>query len=130
MNLTPNNGTYSVVETFGQGHFTTIAGNSPGGCEVNSPDLGGQIKAGVTGSFNGTYNIVVTLGTFNPSGTCLTDPCTTASWVAGFFGPLATYDVPTFSFQYNAPAKGLTFHQWTNASIATFGGNFGDIASS
>jgi hypothetical protein len=125
VNLTPNtDGTYNVVETFGQGHFVTVAGSSPGACETNSPDPAGQIKAGVTGSFNGTLTIVEAGGTFDPTASC-SNPCTTAGWVAAFF-PGSTYTTPAFSFQYNAPAKGLTFHQWTNADT----GNFGDIASS
>ena len=124
VNLTPNAGTYNVVEKFSQGNFTTIAGDSPSGCDVNSPDPGGQIKAGVSGTFNGTLTIVV-IGTFDPNGSC-SSPCTTATWVAAFFGSSATYTIPAFSFQYNASAKGLTFHQWTNANT----GNIGDIASS
>jgi hypothetical protein len=121
VNLTPTDSTYNVVEKFGAGHFVTIEGLSPGSCDSNP---GGQIKDGASGTFSGTLDIIVT-GTFNKNGSC-TDPCTTDGWVHGFFGATATYETPTWSFQYKAQRQGLTWHQWTNAST----GNLGDIASS
>lgn len=122
------NGQYNVTENFTKGHFLTVAGQSPQACDLNNP-TGATVKEGVTGTMHGTFGIVVSNGTFDPSGSCVRasdGQCTTAGWVEGFFGTNATYDVPTFSFVYKAaPSQGLTSSQWTNADT----GNLGDISS-
>lgn len=111
-------GTYNVTEEFKKGTFVTIAGNSPGGCDTNP---GGTVAAGVTGKFQGSFEIVVSGGTFNPSATCPTF-CYTADFVTAFFPGNTGYNVTTFSLHYNAGNNG----DWKNAS-ADRGGNRGDI---
>jgi hypothetical protein len=115
----PNaDGTYTLVEEFKNGSFVTGAGPSPGGCETNP---GGVVSAGVTGKMHGTFTIVVSGGTFDPTGGCPGD-CTTADFIATHFGAGATYDVPTYEFHYSAGNNG----EWKNAS-ADRGGDHGDI---
>jgi hypothetical protein len=121
----PNsNGTYSVTESFIAGRFVTMAGSSPGACESGSND-GGTIAAGVTGSFNGNFMIVVSQGTFNPNATCDSGCDTTAGFVATVYGS-TSYDIPSFGFTYHANGPDLTRREWHNAS-ADQGGNSGDI---
>jgi hypothetical protein len=120
----PNaDGTYTVREDFKHGSFVTAAGPSPGGCQTNP---GGTIAAGVKGKMHG-YLIMIVTGTFNPDATCAT-PCTTAGFIAAFFGPTATYTTPTFDFTYSSKDHSLCAHHWRNAS-ADRGGNAGDIAT-
>jgi hypothetical protein len=115
----PNaDGTYSFTEEFKQGTFTTIVGPSPGGCDTNP---GGQITSVFSGKMEGSFDVVVTGGTYNPNATCAA-PCYTAAFVAAVYGPGATYSVPTFNFHYSAGKHG----EWKNAS-ADRGGNHGDI---
>jgi hypothetical protein len=123
----PNRGTYTVTESFIAGRFVTMAGPSPDACDP-SGTAGSTIGAGVTGSFNGTFQIVITGGTFNPSATCDTGCDTTAHFVATVYGAAATYDVPSFSFTYHANGPDLIQREWVNAS-ADQGGNHGDIRS-
>jgi hypothetical protein len=111
-------GTFSFTEEFKQGTFTTIVGASPGGCDTNP---GGQITSVFSGKMEGSFDVVVSNGTYNPNATCAA-PCYTASFVAAVYGPGATYDVPTFNLHYSAGNHG----EWKNAS-ADRGGNHGDI---
>jgi hypothetical protein len=125
-------GVYSVTEKFVKGHFTTYAGQSPASCGTGPGDT---VAEGVVGTFSGSFSIKVSNGTFNAAGACeMTDyaggpsaggwsQCDTAGWVHGFFGTGATYEIPVYSFTYNAAGQGLTYHQWINAST----GNLGDI---
>jgi hypothetical protein len=123
-------GTFSVVEKFAHGHFSTIAGVSPGSCGASDNNT---VKGGVQGTFKGFYDLTVT-GTFDPNGACVltpkdpTDPsntqCTTAGWVQGFFGNTASYTLNDWGFTYNA-SHSLPLHHWVNAQA----GNTGDIAS-
>ena len=120
-------GTFTVTEKFAKGHFSTLAGSSPGACNT-APGGTATVKEGISGTFHGTFTIIVTGGIFNPGGACDRNPdglCTTAGWVSGFFGAAATYEIPKFSFTYNASGQGLILHQWINADT----GNTGDIAS-
>jgi hypothetical protein len=115
----PNaDGTYSVVEKFKKGTFTTIAGASPGACDTNP---GGTLSGTVSGKMQGSFTIVVSAGAYNSSATCAL-PCYTADFVAAVFGAGATYSVPSYDIHYNAKRHG----QWKNAS-ADMGGNSGDI---
>jgi hypothetical protein len=111
-------GTFEVTEQFKNGSFVTNAGASPGGCDTNP---GGTLTAGITGKMQGSFLVVVTGGTYNPNATC-TAACYTADFVSAFFGPTATYDVPTYLLHYTAKNHG----EWKNAS-ADRGGNQGDI---
>lgn len=112
-------GTYTVIEQFKNGTFVTIAGPSAGGCDTNP---GGTVGDGIIGKMQGSFTIIVTGGTYNPSATCESGCGTTAGFVSTVFGGAATYDVPSFIFNYNAGK----FGQWKNAS-ADYGGNHGDI---
>jgi hypothetical protein len=116
-------GTYTVREEFKNGTFITNGGPSPGACETNT---GGTVLPGVTGKMHGYFTIVVSGGTYDPDAVC-PPGCFTAAFVAAFFGPTATFDIPTFSFQYSAADQGLCLRHWKNAS-ADRGGNSGDIA--
>lgn len=114
-----------LTEFFKDGHFVTIAGFSPGGCEGGS-DHGLLVDGGISGSFHGFLSGTVTGGTYNPNATC-PDPCNGTTFVAAFFGPAAVWNVTTdWSFQYEAQGGGLLFRRWTNAGS----GNIGDIATS
>jgi hypothetical protein len=122
---TPNaDGTYTVREEFRDGTFVTNPGPSPGACETNP---GGIVAGGITGRMHGYFIIIVSGGTYNPNAVC-PPGCPTAAFVAAFFGPTATFDIPTFSFQYSAEDQALCSRHWKNAS-ADRGGNNGDIAT-
>ena len=128
VSVTPNvDGTYNVTQQFKKGTFVTSAGASPGACEASIGPIGNgnTVGAGVTGKMHGSFQIVVTDGTFNASETCATGCDTTLGFIAKVFGPGASYDVPTFSFHYSAGNNG----EWKNAS-ADRGGNHGDITGS
>jgi hypothetical protein len=112
-------GTFRVVQEFKDGSFVTNAGASPGGCDTNP---GGTVAAGVTGKMHGTFQMKVT-GTFDPEAKCTPEACgTTAGFVATVFGAGASFEIPTFLFQYTARRNG----HWKNASEDR-GGNNGDI---
>jgi len=118
-------GTFVLTEFFKDGHFVTVAGFSPGGCEVDS-DHGHSVDGGISGSFHGFLSGTVTGGTFNPTATC-PDPCNGTTFVAAFFGPAAVWNITTdWSFSYEVQGGGLLFRRWTNAGS----GNIGDIATS
>lgn len=114
-------GTYSVREEFKNGTFTTTGdGASPGSCDPGHtvvPD-----PRGVTGKLAGSFDIVVSHGTYNANATCDTGCATTGGFIATVFGASASYDVPTYEFHYNAASCG----DWKNAS-ANRGGDSGDI---
>jgi hypothetical protein len=116
-------GTYTVREDFVHGSFVTTVGSSPGGCDTN---LGGTILPGVEGRMRGHVILTVT-GTFDPDATCAA-PCATGEFVAAFFGPTATYEVPEFLFTYRSHDQRLCAHFWRNAS-PQIGGTAGDIAT-
>ena len=121
-------GTYSVTESFIAGRFVTMVGSSPGACQT--PETAdGMIRAGVTGTFNGTFVIVVSGGTFDPTATCDAGCSTTSDFVKTVYGAEATGRVTTFEFTYHANGPGLTSREWHNASL-DMGGNTGDIRSS
>jgi hypothetical protein len=125
---TPNaDGSYSGTESFIAGRFVTMAGSSPGACESGANN-GGIIEAGVTGSFNGSFQLVVHNGTFNPNASCDESTCnSTTKFVAAVFGTAATFDTgPSFLFTYHANGPDLVQRDWQNAS-ADEGGNVGDI---
>jgi hypothetical protein len=117
--------TLVLTEFFKSGHFETVAGASPGGCQAGS-DHGSLITAGVRGSFHGFLSGTVTGGTYNPEATC-PDPCNGSTFVPAFFGAAAVWNVINdWSFSYEAHGGDLLFRRWTNAGS----GNEGDIATS
>ena len=125
----PNSdGTYTVTESFISGRFVTMAGPSPDACDPSGTP-GSTIGDGVTGSFHGNFQIVVTGGTFNPNATCDPTSCgTTADFIATVYGAAATYNVTSFGFSYHGNGPDLVQREWRNAS-ADQGGNGGDIRS-
>lgn len=121
INLTEPN---TVIEDFKDGTFVTVAGSSPGACETGTNN-GNTVADGVTGKFQGSFDIEVTGGTFNPTAQCTPTTCnTTAGFIKTVYGTSATYitGATYFLFNYSADSNG----QWKNAS-ANRGGNLGDI---
>jgi len=117
--------TFVLTKFFKGGHFVTVDGASPGGCQTGS-DHGQLVKAGVSGSFHGFLSGTVTGGSYNPHATC-PDPCNGTTFVAAFFGAGATWNIVNdWSFTYEGQGGGLLFRRWTNAGS----GNIGDIATS
>ena len=118
---------FSVVEQFKNGDFTTTAGPSPGGCDTNP---GGTIVAGVPGSLHGYEIISVTGMQISQDPSCVAGnpsaPCTTTGFITTHFA--GAFTVGTFFFHYSAGGQGLVFNEWKNASCDR-GGNQGDIAS-
>jgi hypothetical protein len=113
---------YTLTEKFVDGKFVTVAGPGPGAC--NTPtNTGAMLGAGVHGEFEGDFKVVVTGGLYNSRAVCTQVTCaTTRAFVATVYGPSASYDVPSFAFNYKAGKNG----KWQNAS-ADRGGNKGDI---
>ena|SRR5216683_5852508 len=90
---------------------------------VDVTQIRGELSpAGVTGKMHGSFNIIVSNGTYNPNAVCSSACGTTAGFIATVFGAGATYDIPTFLFHYSAGNNG----EWKNASDNR-GGNHGDI---
>lgn len=117
--------TLVLTEFYKNGHFVTVAGFSPGGCQTGS-DHGHFITAAVRGSFHGFLRGTVTGGTYNPDATC-PDPCNGDTFVPAFFGSTAKWNIINdWSFSYEAHGDDLLFRRWTNAGS----GNEGDIATS
>jgi hypothetical protein len=125
---TTTGGKYTVTESFIAGRFVTVAGSSPDACDPTGI-AGSTIGDGVTGTFSGNFQVVVSNGVFNPSAACDSGCDTTAGFVASVYGAAATYDVPSFGFTYHANGPDLIQREWHNAS-GDQGGNSGDIRSS
>jgi Collagen triple helix repeat (20 copies) len=116
-------GSFLVAETFTNGTFTTLAGDSPNDSSCNSS--ADDVTGGITGKMNGYFLLTIPAkaGNFNPEATCA-DKCYTSDFVKAFFGPNVSYDVPVFALTYNTPHNG----SWTNASDNR-GGNSGNITN-
>jgi hypothetical protein len=130
-------GTLTVVQQFKRGSFVTMAGPSPGSCDLDDGSPPGTVDGGVTGTMHGYFIIPLPPGTVQTSTdpSCVAGmpaaPCTTAGFINSHFSPAcypATCPVTTFSFSYTAPDQGLDEHHWKNASDDR-GGNLGDIRS-
>lgn len=113
-------GSFLVAETFTNGTFTTVAGDSPQDSNCGSPE--GNVEAGITGKMNGYFLVKIPAGAgnFDPEAKC-TDKCYTKDFVQALFGT-SSYDVPVFEMHYSAPGHG----DWKNASDNR-GGNSGNI---
>ena len=113
-------GSFLVAETFTNGTFTTIAGDSPqdAACGLADDDVAG----GIAGTMNGYFLVKVPAkaGNFNPEAKCA-EKCYTKDFVQAFFGT-SDYDVPVFEMHYSAPGHSA----WKNASDNR-GGNAGNI---
>jgi hypothetical protein len=122
-------GTFTVVEQFKRGSFVTIAGASPGACQLDGSP-GGTIVAGKTGNMHGYLIITVTGTQTSTDPACEPGsppaPCTTGGFIASHF--TGGFTISTFFFHYSAGDQNLLEHEWKNASTDR-GGNHGDIRS-
>jgi len=111
-------GSYTLTR-FDRGHFTTLAGVSPGACDTTG-DHGHTIRAGVKGHLVGFIRGTVTGGTFDKNATCTGTDCGfTDVFLATFFGPNAQFSCWTnstdckFNFNYTAAKhQELLFRHW------------------
>jgi hypothetical protein len=111
-------GSYRLTR-FDRGHFTTLAGVSPGACDTTG-DHGHTIRAGVKGRLVGYIRGTVTGGTFDKNATCTGPDCGFRDvFLKTFFGPTAVWscDVNStdckFNFKYRASKhQELLFRHW------------------
>jgi hypothetical protein len=108
-------GNYAIVETFSQGHFSTVGGMSPGACDDPSRTNNGHlVREGVPGTFFGTEHIFIQGVSFVAGdGSCNGFPssdeanqCTTDSYLAYHY-PGATITVTSYTFTYKSSAAGV-----------------------
>jgi hypothetical protein len=126
-------GTFTVIEQFKNGDFTTMQGASPGACQPTPTN--GFVADGVVGSMHG-YFIISNVGTqtsFSPycdAASMSNSNCTTMTFIDTHFNPCypSVCTVTTFFFHYSAGDQQLVEHEWKNASPDR-GGNHGDIRS-
>lgn len=113
-------GSFLVAETFTNGTFTTVAGDSPQDSACNSP--ADDVAGGITGKVNGYFLVKIPAneGNFDPEAKC-TEKCYTKDFVQAFFGT-SNREVPVFEMHYSTNGHG----QWKNASDNR-GGNNGNI---
>jgi len=113
-------GSFLVAETFTNGTFTTVAGDSPQDSACGSAN--DDVAADITGKLSGYFLVKIPAGegNFDPEATC-TEKCYTKDFVKAFFGT-SNYDVPVFEMHYST----LTHGQWKNASDNR-GGSHGNI---
>lgn len=128
-------GTTKVVEHFKNGRFITLGDGATG--SAASPESNTYpthlLREGVSGSFTGTFTIIVASGDYVSSQGCgqlisgnsTDDGCTTATWMSRAF-PGATYTVPVYSLTYKAIGTNLLGSTWTDANT----GDSGDIYTS
>ena len=134
--------TFTIVEQFKDGSFTTPASDSPptnfspGACQTSATPQG-TVNDGVTGSLHGYFVIPLPPGEMQTSfdthcnGVTMTNTgCNTATFINTHFTSCypVTSTVTTFFFHYAAGDQGLIINQWKNASDDR-GGNSGDIRS-
>jgi hypothetical protein len=118
-----------VIANFEEGTFVTKAGPSPNAC-IHMPapvGNGNTVGAGITGRYSGSFDALVSGGTFNSAAKCTRSTCDTlAKFIRTVYGPAATFakDNTFFDFNYYTRVNGA----WHNAS-ANRGGNQGDITS-
>lgn len=116
-----------VTEYFTNGIFITATGASPNACAIMAGPNGNGNTVGndVSGSFSGSFDILVTGGTFNKNAKCTLSTCnTTVGFIQTVYGPSATYTTgyTFFEFDYYTQKNG----SWHNAST-NHGGDQGDI---
>ena len=113
-------GSFLVAETFTNGTFTSVAGDSPQDTKCDSPV--DNVAGDVTGTMNGYFLVKIPAreGNFNPEAKCA-GKCYTKDFVQAVFGT-SNYDVPVFELHYSSPDHGA----WKNASDNR-GGNAGNI---
>jgi hypothetical protein len=142
---TNQDGTTTVVEHFNNGRFITLGDGATGSAASpgqNDPspsnNAGHMLREGVSGSFSGTFTIIVNAGfTYVSGGGCgqvvssnaTDDGCTTAMWIShNFSGAVYGTDTNTTAYHlvYRATGSGLLGTTWTDASS----GDSGDIYTS
>jgi len=113
-------GSFLVAESFTNGTFTTVAGNSPE--DSSCPSTDDDVAAGIAGPMNGYFLVKIPAGqgSFDPEAKC-TEKCYTKDFVQAVFGT-SNYDVPAYELHYSASGHG----EWTNAS-PNRGGDQGNI---
>jgi len=126
--VAPN--TYSVVEKFKKGTFTTLGSPSPGACDNSDGTPPGVITTGFSGTFHGYLVMTVTAPVYSPGTASCPTPCFfTGDFLRSVFGPLFVRTDDAFFFHYvSDDPRSLVYHEWKNASCNR-GGNHGDIAS-
>jgi hypothetical protein len=113
-------GSFLVAETFTNGTFTTVAGDSPADSSCGSTD--DDVAGNLSGTMKGYFLVKVPAGegSFDPEAKCAAK-CYTKDFVQAVFGT-SNYDVPVFETHYSTVGHG----EWTNASDNR-GGNHGNI---
>ena len=105
------NGTFTLLRK-DRGHFTTLAGQSPGACDTTGKH-GKTVVAGVVGRFRGYLVGTVKASSFNPKATCApgADCSSRSGFIKTFFSADATYSCDQnstdckFNYNYTAPAR-------------------------
>jgi hypothetical protein len=143
---TNQDGTTTVTEHFNNGRFITLGdGNTGSAASPGQTDPGNashMLKEGVSGTFSGTFTIVVNAG--HPyvsgggcgqvvSGNSTDDGCTAALWIShNFSGAVYGTDTTTTHYSLTYKALGnavLGTKTWTDADAGS-GGDTGDIYTS
>ena len=130
-------GTYWMRAEY-KGTFVTLAGNSPGACQVSTPH-GSTLVAGIKGHFKGVLDQTVT-GAYDPSkacardkGTSVGDCATPSGFLSRVFGPSCGGPLygcssnVTFNLEYRSGDPRLSYDYWRD-SLADPTEGFGDIA--
>lgn len=111
------NGTFTAREKVKDGTFVTVAGPSPGACSTDKHH-GATVRAGVTGSYHGSLELLVTSSAYDPNGCASATPSPCAPGFGfietTFPGKTTTVEVISFSFHYAAGGQGLIYHEWTD----------------
>src|SRR5258708_26867515 len=92
LDVQQSGGTFVLTEFFKDGHFVTVAGFSPGGCQTGS-DHGQLVDGGISGSFHGFLSGTVTGGSANPNA-APPDPCPGPSISTSLLLPRRVPDTP------------------------------------
>lgn len=122
----------TITATFQNAKFVTVAGASPGACQLmpGPNGNGNTVGAGVHGTFQGHEIIVVSNGTFNSKAKCTQKTCavansfsgTIAKFISVVYGASATSNTTSYDTEYYTAENG----SWEDSS-ADQGGNRGDI---
>src|SRR5437879_5373449 len=133
--------TFTIVEQFKDGSFTTPASDSPptnfspGACQSGPP--AGIVNPGIIGTLHGYFVIPLPATEVQTSNspycnasTMTNANCNTTTFINTHFTPCypLACTVTTFFFHYVAGDQGLIINEWKNASVDR-GGNSGDIRS-
>jgi hypothetical protein len=133
--ITPNkDGTYNVQVNYKDGTFVTVAGISPGACEVtggSGPDNGNgnTVAAGISGRTHQEYNGTV-IGTLIPGATCGTGCVDTISILDTLFQQGWTWvPLPGGHWTWTGHYKTRRNGTWFDTSVNWPFNDRGDITS-